>query len=100
MLSFASQLHGLSSGAIQFGTIPVQSLSLQTPSDGDAVKVDPAQVKAFVAGVMGPHASTAGKTTTSATTPPAGTPRGAQKAADISTTPTPPPVTPMSGCVN
>jgi LCP family protein required for cell wall assembly len=102
MLSFASQLHGLSSGAIQFGTIPVQSLSLQTPSDGDAVKVDPAQVKAFVASVMGSTASAAGKTTTSATTPPASTPRGAQ-AVDISTsssTPTPPPVTPMTGCVN
>jgi len=102
MLSFASQLHGLSSGAIQFGTIPVQSLSLPTPSDGDAVKVDPAQVKAFVASVMGSGASAAGKTSTTATTPPAGTPRGAQ-AVDISTSssiPTPPPVTPMTGCVN
>ncbi|HEV7977026.1 LCP family protein [Amycolatopsis sp.] len=102
ILSFASQLHGLSSGAIQFGTIPVQSLSLPTPSDGDAVKVDPAQVKAFVANVMGSGASAAGNTTTSVTTPPAGTPRGAQ-AMDISTsstTPAPPPVTPMTGCVN
>jgi LCP family protein required for cell wall assembly len=102
ILSFASQLHGLSSGAIQFGTIPVQSLSLPTPSDGDAVKVDPAQVKAFVSSVMGSGASAAGKTTTTANTPPAGTPRGAQ-AMDISTsstTPAPPPVTPMTGCVN
>jgi LCP family protein required for cell wall assembly len=48
VLSFAQQLRGMSSGAIAFATIPVQSLSLATPSDGDAVKVDPAQVQQFV----------------------------------------------------
>ncbi|MDT7723554.1 MAG: hypothetical protein QOI21_130 [Actinomycetota bacterium] len=106
ILSFASQLHGLSSGAIQFGTIPVQSLSLQTPSDGDAVKVDPAQVQAFVAGVIGSGDQAAATTATpSSTTPPAVAPRGAQQAAEISSssatpTTTPPPVTSMTGCVN
>ncbi len=48
VLSFAQQLRGMSSGALKFQTIPIQSLSLQTPSDGDAVKVDPAEVRAFV----------------------------------------------------
>jgi LCP family protein required for cell wall assembly len=48
VLSFAQQLRGMSSGTIAFATIPVQSLSLSTPSDGDAVKVDPAQVQQFV----------------------------------------------------
>ncbi|ONF71394.1 LCP family protein [Amycolatopsis keratiniphila] len=48
VLGFAQQLRGMSSGALKFQTIPVQSLSLPTPSDGDAVKVDPAEVKAFV----------------------------------------------------
>lgn len=48
VLSFAQQLRGMSSGALKFQTIPVRSLSLPTPSDGDAVKVDPAEVKAFV----------------------------------------------------
>lgn len=48
VLSFAQQLRGMSSGAIAFATIPVQSLSLATPYDGDAVKVDPAQVQQFV----------------------------------------------------
>jgi LCP family protein required for cell wall assembly len=48
VLSFAQQLRGMTSGAIGFATIPVQSLSLRTPSDGDAVKVDPAQVQQFV----------------------------------------------------
>ncbi|OXM68690.1 LCP family protein [Amycolatopsis vastitatis] len=48
ILSFAQQLRGMTSGAISFATIPVLSLSLPTPSDGDAVKVDPAQVQQFV----------------------------------------------------
>ena len=48
IVSFAQQLRGMSSGAIGFVTIPVQSITLQTPSDGDAVKVDPAQVQQFI----------------------------------------------------
>jgi LCP family protein required for cell wall assembly len=48
VVSFAQQLRGMSSGALKFQTIPVQSLALPTPSDGVAVKVDPAEVKAFV----------------------------------------------------
>ncbi|KZB83625.1 LCP family protein [Amycolatopsis regifaucium] len=48
VVSFAQQLRGMSSGALKFQTIPVQSLALPTPSDGLAVKVDPAEVKAFV----------------------------------------------------
>ncbi len=48
IVSFAQQLRGMSSGAIGFLTIPVQSISLPTPSDGDAVKVDPGQVQQFV----------------------------------------------------
>ena len=110
ILGFASQLHGLSSGTIEFGTIPVQSLSLQTPADGDAVKVDPAQVQAFVNSVTAKSGSAAGNATTSSTpppstsssSPPTGAPRSAQRAADMSsTTPAPPPpVSTMSGCVN
>ncbi|MEW2503319.1 LCP family protein [Amycolatopsis sp. CA-161197] len=53
VLSFAQQLHGISSGTIGFVTIPVQSLSLATPADGDAVKVDPQQVKTFVQDQLG-----------------------------------------------
>jgi len=120
ILSFASQLHNLSSGAIEFGTIPVQSLDLSTPSDGSAVKVDPAQVRAFFQTAMGKTGTT---TTTSPTTTPnddaAATDslpsRGSQQAdaakiskvagaATSSGIPssgtTTPPVTPMSGCVN
>ncbi|HEY3710882.1 MAG TPA: LCP family protein [Amycolatopsis sp.] len=71
ILSFAQQLHGISSGSIGFVTIPVQSLSLATPSDGDAVKVDPAQIKTFVQEQIGSSASSAsGAGTGTASTPP------------------------------
>ncbi|HEY2057075.1 MAG TPA: LCP family protein [Amycolatopsis sp.] len=73
ILSFAQQLHGISSGSIGFVTIPVQSLSLATPSDGDAVKVDPAQVKTFVQAQIGSatnSASGSGTGTGTASTPP------------------------------
>ncbi|HEX5116569.1 MAG TPA: LCP family protein [Pseudonocardiaceae bacterium] len=48
ILNFAQQLQGLSAGAIQFYTIPVQNIAFQTPSDGSAVEVDPGQVQSFV----------------------------------------------------
>lgn len=47
LLDFAEQLRGLSAGALTFATIPVQNVNLQTP-DGDAVKVDPGEVRSFV----------------------------------------------------
>ncbi|GAB2959095.1 LCP family protein [Amycolatopsis acidiphila] len=58
ILTFAQQMRGLSSDGLTFATIPVQSLSLQTPGDGDAVKVDPVQVRSFIQELLG-------KTTTS-----------------------------------
>jgi LCP family protein required for cell wall assembly len=48
LLGFAQQLQSMSSGAIQFQTIPIVNISLHTPSDGDAVQVDPQQVQAFI----------------------------------------------------
>jgi len=48
VLQFAQQLQGMSTGNIKFVTIPIVSITLQTPHDGDAVQVDPAQVQAFV----------------------------------------------------
>lgn len=49
ILGFAQQLQGISGGAIQFRTIPIVNITLHTPEDGDAVQVDPQQVKAFIA---------------------------------------------------
>lgn len=93
VLSFAQQLRGMSSGALKFQTIPVQSLSLQTPSDGDAVKVDPVEVKAFVkAALASPVVSAVGES-------PAGV--RIKPVAVTSSVPAPPPSSSVagSGCV-
>ncbi|ATY13351.1 LytR family transcriptional regulator [Amycolatopsis sp. AA4] len=107
LLSFAQQLHGLSSGAIAFGTIPVQSLSMATPSDGDAVKVDPAQVKQFVqTQISSPDVAASGATSDPGTVRPSSS-GGMVRPIAETTTPTPPAGTPAqpklttaSGCVN
>ncbi|MFE0023410.1 LCP family protein [Amycolatopsis sp. NPDC059021] len=104
VLSFARQLRGLSSGSIGFATIPVQSLSLQTPYDGDAVQVDPAQVREFVRTALATPAVTASSESASQGT-------GVRPVANTSTpstssTPAEPPslssprVSSASGCVN
>ncbi|MEU5266108.1 LCP family protein [Amycolatopsis sp. NPDC021455] len=74
ILSFAQQLRGMTSGAISFATIPVLSLSLPTPSDGDAVKVDPAQVQQFVrTAISTPAVQASGDDTTGGVKPVAAT---------------------------
>jgi LCP family protein required for cell wall assembly len=54
LLAFAGQVQGITSGAITFRTIPIVSEALHTKTDGDAVQVDLAQVKAFVQGLANP----------------------------------------------
>jgi anionic cell wall polymer biosynthesis LytR-Cps2A-Psr (LCP) family protein len=49
VLSFATQMQGLSAGSVTFRTIPTGTDELATSEDGQAVQVDPAQVRAFVA---------------------------------------------------
>jgi anionic cell wall polymer biosynthesis LytR-Cps2A-Psr (LCP) family protein len=80
LLQFAKQVQGISGGNITFDTIPIVNITYWTPADGDAVEVDPAQVKEFVAARFGDGPSTPPSTTT--TTPPA-SPTG--KAAGAST---------------
>ncbi|WP_229686563.1 LCP family protein [Longimycelium tulufanense] len=53
VLGFARQMQGIAGGEISFQTIPVLSTELQTASDGVAVKVDPVQVRDFVASAIG-----------------------------------------------
>lgn len=48
IINFAQQLQGISAGDIHFVTIPIASITLRTPEDGDAVQVDPQQVQAFI----------------------------------------------------
>ncbi|GAA4557788.1 LCP family protein [Pseudonocardia xishanensis] len=56
VLGFAARAQGLSGGNIDFQTIPTGSLALRTPTDGEAVQVDPAAVRAFVSGLTAPPA--------------------------------------------
>jgi len=53
LLGFAQQLQGLSAGDIEFTTIPVANPEYDTPEDGQAVEVDPAEVQAFVSELAG-----------------------------------------------
>lgn len=48
VLSFASQMQGLSAGSVTFRTIPTGTDELSTPEDGQAVQVDPDQIRSFV----------------------------------------------------
>ncbi|SEF32618.1 cell envelope-related function transcriptional attenuator common domain-containing protein [Amycolatopsis pretoriensis] len=94
VLSFAQQLRGMSSGAIAFATIPVQSLSLATPSDGDAVKVDPAQVQQFIrTAISSPAVQASGDDTVGSVKPVAAT---TTKTADSKQ----PATSTAAGCVN
>jgi LCP family protein required for cell wall assembly len=108
LLGFAGQVQGITSGAITFRTIPVVSEALKTRTDGDAVEVDPAQVKAFVQGLTEPGAAAADATTAPAPPTKAAPPSAVKKAAHTpapTAAPTPAPApTPISAggvtCVN
>ncbi|MEV6605182.1 LCP family protein [Kutzneria sp. NPDC051319] len=71
VLQFAQQLQGMSTGNIKFVTIPIVSITLQTPHDGDAVQVDPGQVQDFVKQTI----ATAGGSTTSTSASGAASPK-------------------------
>jgi LCP family protein required for cell wall assembly len=75
VLNFAQQMQSMTSGAIQFVTIPIVNITYPTQSDGDAVEVDPTQVQSFIqqriASVDNPPAAT---TTKKAAPPPPTTP--------------------------
>jgi LCP family protein required for cell wall assembly len=48
LMTFATQAATLTGDHIEFSTIPTGTINLQTPSDGSAVEVDPAEVRAYV----------------------------------------------------
>ncbi|MFD1047109.1 hypothetical protein ACFQ1S_16905, partial [Kibdelosporangium lantanae] len=66
LIGFAQQINGLTGDRIEFRTIPTIRPNLATPSDGSAVEVNPAQVKAFVQDLLTPPA----QEDTGVTTPP------------------------------
>ncbi|WIX83951.1 LCP family protein [Amycolatopsis carbonis] len=55
IFSFAQQMKGLTGGQLEFRTIPVENVAYKTPSDGDAIKVDPQAVEKFVQGLASPQ---------------------------------------------
>lgn len=54
LVPFAGELAGLHADSITFRTVPVVGDALDTPDDGEAVEVDPSQVRGFVASVFDP----------------------------------------------
>jgi LCP family protein required for cell wall assembly len=123
-LSFATQMQGLSAGSVTFRTIPTGTDEFSTPEDGQAVQVDPAQVRAFVADAIDVDdgvvtsapspsdaavtravaqqtpATTDASTSGSGTTAPGTTDPGTTTAA-AAPVPVPPPITAAApGCVN
>jgi LCP family protein required for cell wall assembly len=105
LLGFAGQVQGITSGAITFRTIPIESETLRTKSDGDAVEVDPKQVQAFVQGLVHPGSAVAAPIPTPTPAPPSSVKKAAHTPAPTTTAPVPAPAsTPISAkgvtCVN
>jgi LCP family protein required for cell wall assembly len=65
LLGFASQLKGMTGGGLHFQTIPTGRPDLPTPNDGQAVEVDPSEVKAFVQKLTGITPSSTAPTSSS-----------------------------------
>jgi len=53
VIQFAQQMMNFTGGNLDFKTIPVGRIDLETPEDGSAVEVDPDDVHAFVDGLLG-----------------------------------------------
>lgn len=69
LLQFAQQVQGISGGNITFDTIPIVNITYWTPADGDAVEVNPAQVKEFVAAKFSDAPPPTATTTTTPASP-------------------------------
>jgi LCP family protein required for cell wall assembly len=69
VLGFAQELQSMSAGNIQFLTVPIVNITLHTPEDGDAVEVDPDQVRGFVQSEIGGTDAPASTTTAPPATP-------------------------------
>ncbi|GAA3816520.1 LCP family protein [Amycolatopsis tucumanensis] len=57
ILGFAQQMKGLTGGQLEFRTIPVVNMDYSTPDDGQAIQVDPNQIREFVQGLTAPAQS-------------------------------------------
>jgi LCP family protein required for cell wall assembly len=84
LLQFARQVQGISGGNITFDTIPIVNITYWTPADGDAVEVNPSQVKAFVQQRFADAPATPTTTTTTPTSPTSPTGKAAGTSVDRS----------------
>ncbi|WP_116103270.1 LCP family protein [Amycolatopsis thermalba] len=58
IIGFAQQMKGLTGGQLEFRTIPVVNMDYSTPEDGQAIQVDPDEIREFVQGLTAPAGST------------------------------------------
>ena len=58
LLDLTTAIPGLTGGSLGFQTIPIVSASVDTPDDGQAVQVDPAQVQTFLHTAIDPPTTT------------------------------------------
>jgi LCP family protein required for cell wall assembly len=83
--SFAEQMQNLSSGAIQFHTIPTGPDVVE--GGADVIRIEPDDVQQFVKGLLDAPPPTSDLTTTPPTTPPTtGVPDSASRAPSVTTT--------------
>ncbi|OLR89605.1 hypothetical protein BJP25_05255 [Actinokineospora bangkokensis] len=69
VMKFAQQMIGVTGGKIQFKTIPTGRPDLPTPDDGQAIQIDPDEVRAFVQHLLNPNAPTSTAPTGSSSEP-------------------------------
>ncbi|MCI2418213.1 LCP family protein [Saccharopolyspora sp. K220] len=62
VLAFADRLRGLAGGAIRFTTIPIEDADYETPEDGQAILVDPREVRAAINRTIDPSTAEPGRT--------------------------------------
>ncbi|MDQ3987589.1 MAG: LCP family protein [Actinomycetota bacterium] len=69
VLDFATQLQGIAAGAVEFVTIPLQSVGARNERGQSIITVDPPQVQRFVAGLLDGTADAAAPLATVAPAP-------------------------------
>jgi LCP family protein required for cell wall assembly len=61
VMQFAQQMMGFTGGKMEFKTIPVGNIALETENDGSAVEVNPGEVRTFVSDLLGTKDKTENK---------------------------------------
>ena len=88
LMQFAAQVQGISGGNVTFMTVPIVNITYWTPADGDAVEVNPAQIKAFVANAFSDAPTTPSTATTTQPSTPTDSLRSQKAPTTVPATPT------------